>query len=114
MNTSNIGKRSEPVVLDPGPDLGDDDVDDDYPEVPYEVVDMNSGELFPVPGQRHSTTFPTMTAPAFAHSGMAEIEITYEGESFARFTFRMDDVDRVMEGIDALTRGNSVSTKAAA
>jgi len=49
MNTSNIGKRSEPIVLDPGPDLGDDDVDDDvdddYPEVPYEVVDMSSGEI---------------------------------------------------------------------
>ncbi len=97
--------------------------DDDYPEVPYEVVDMSSGEIMPPPGQRNSMTFPAMPSPVdgddeedgeHTFSGIAEIEITHEGEYFARFTFQMEDIERVTEGIEALIRGELIPAKAAA
>ena len=74
MNTSNIGKRSEPVVLDPGPDLDDDD----YPEVPYEVVDMSSGEI--VAERRRSTPTPAEERARMVAIGM----VRANGNTFAR------------------------------
>jgi len=107
MNTTNLGRRN---------DLVDDD---DYPEVPYEVVDLSSGEIMPPPGQRHSMTFPAIPAPVdgddeeddeeHAPSRIGRIEITYEGEYFSRFTFQMEDIERVTEGIEALICGERVA-----